>query len=422
MDLKRVLIITYYWPPSGGSGVQRWLKFSKYLPENGWKPVILTPENPDFELIDNGLLQDVPSEAEVLQIPIWEPFGLYRKVFGGEAKGVQGGGLSSHKLSLAKRLSIWVRGNCFIPDTRMLWINPASWFLINYIKDNPDIKTIVSTGPPHSMHMVALKVKKKLPQIKWVADFRDPWTNLDFYRELMLSKWADSRHRKLENTVLQTADEVVCVGKVWADELEELGAKKCHVITNGYDEDDIPKEHVELADKYSIAHIGTLGWARNPQKLWEYLSDRVRADRAFADQLEIKLIGHVDDRVLEQLVQLGLRPFLNHLKYLPHSEAIVEQRRAHVLLLLINNSPNSNGILTGKVFEYLASQRPILCVGPKDSEINRLLMKLGCGKIYDYDERPDLDTFHREVSVTSDDEIRRYSRRALTKDMARLFD
>jgi len=207
--VKRVLIITYYWPPSGGAGVQRWLKFSKYLPENGWIPVVYTPENPEYPAIDENLVSEIHPDVEVLKSSIWEPYALYKKFTSRKKDAKLGSGFTSEKdkISKAEKVSRWVRGNWFIPDARKFWIKPSVRFLDTYLKEN-SIDAIISTGPPHSMHLIALGIKRKYPKIKWIADFRDPWTNIDFVEELRLSKRSMKKHENQELAVLKGSKSV----------------------------------------------------------------------------------------------------------------------------------------------------------------------------------------------------------------------
>ncbi|MBE9481851.1 MAG: glycosyl transferase family 1, partial [Bacteroidetes bacterium] len=175
--MKKVLIITYYWPPSGGAGVQRWLKFVKYLREFGWEPIVYTPENPEAPDIDNSLEKDIPDNLTVIKRKIWEPYTAYKKFIGQEKEQkINAGFLSENKKpKLSENISVWIRGNFFIPDARKFWIKPSVKFLTNYLKNNP-VDAMISSGPPHSMHMIALGLKQRLG-IPWLADFRDPWTN-----------------------------------------------------------------------------------------------------------------------------------------------------------------------------------------------------------------------------------------------------
>ena len=243
--MKKVLIITYYWPPSGGAGVQRWLKFVKYLREFGWEPVVYTPENPEAPAIDMSLEKDIPENLTVIKTKIWEPYSVYKKLVGikPEEK-IKAGFLSENKKpSLIENISVKIRGNFFIPDARKFWIKPSIKFLTKYLKDNP-VDAIVSTGPPHSMHMIALGLKKKL-NIPWLADFRDPWTNIDFYEELNLSASADKKHHQMEKSVLENADTVSVISRTMAVDFKRLYNRHYEVITNGFDEDDIITRIIE---------------------------------------------------------------------------------------------------------------------------------------------------------------------------------
>jgi len=217
---KKALIITYYWPPGGGAGVQRWLKFVKYLREFGWEPVIYTPENGEMPVIDSSLEKDVPDGVTVIRRPIWEPYSLYKKFVGaGKDEKINTGFLTEKKRpGLAEKLSVWMRGNLFIPDARKYWIKPSVKFLRSYLKKNP-VDVIISTGPPHSMHMIALPLSREL-NVPWVADFRDPWTNIDYYKDLKLTKSADRKHHQMEKEVVTGATGIVVVGQRMKEEFE----------------------------------------------------------------------------------------------------------------------------------------------------------------------------------------------------------
>jgi hypothetical protein len=211
--MNKVLIITYYWPPSGGSGVQRWLKFVKFLPSFGWKPYVYTVENGEYVSVDPALQQEVPEEAVIIKRPIFEPFRLYRKLTGKKKEdkiipGFLDEGMNSDWKS---RIILWIRSNLFIPDARMFWIRPSIKFLQNYIAEN-EIKIVITTGPPHSLHVIGLKLKEKM-DITWIADFRDPWTSIDYFEKLNLTAFSRKKHHSLENKVLEVADEVITVGK-----------------------------------------------------------------------------------------------------------------------------------------------------------------------------------------------------------------
>ena len=247
--MKRVLIITYYWPPSGGSGVQRWLKMSKYLPEYGWQPVIYTTEDAEYPIVDPSLEKDVTPEAEVIRRPIVEPYSFYKKFLGVKKEETVKMGFieeKEKKHGWKENLSLWIRGNLFIPDARCWWVKPSVRYLKEYLKEHP-VDAIISTGPPHSMHLIAMKLKEALG-LPWIADFRDPWTEIDYYDELHLTKRSDRKHHCLEHEVLTKADNVVTVGPDGARRLEKLGAKDVATIYNGFDRDDDAHTPVTLSE------------------------------------------------------------------------------------------------------------------------------------------------------------------------------
>ncbi|ASS48006.1 MAG: glycosyl transferase family 1 [Candidatus Fluviicola riflensis] len=426
--MKKVLILTYYWPPSGGAGVQRWLKFVKYLRQFGWEPIVYTVEDGEMPVIDDSLAKDIPEGTVILKQPIWEPYKIYKR-FSGKKKGekINAGFLNENKKQGFKdKLSIWIRGNFFIPDARKFWIKPSIQYLNDYLVSHP-VDVIISSGPPHTMHMIALGVKKKNPSLKWIADFRDPWTNIDFYDQLMLSKWADKKHHRMEKNVLRFADSVISVGEEMNKEFKAMlqqipggNPEKCSVISNGYDVDDVSVEPVQKDEKFSIAHIGTLVKDRNPEVLWKVLSALISKNEAFRDRLEIKLVGKVDFYVNEQIERFGLTSFVRKIDYLPHDEVILEQQRSHVLLLLVNNTRNAKGILTGKFFEYMSSGCPIVAIGPPDGDLAAIIHATGSGLISGFDDEQQLeqnllDYFHGTVAQRNESEIARYSRRELTQ-------
>ncbi|MBK6753381.1 MAG: glycosyltransferase [Flavobacteriales bacterium] len=371
--MKRVLIITYYWPPNGGAGVYRWLKFSKYLPEHGWQPVIYTPENPESVADDPGLLRDVRADIEVIKHPITEPFNLYKRFTGrGRNEKVQVGFLNEKKQGGWKEdLALWVRSNFFIPDARVWWVRPSIAFLKNYLREHP-VDVIITTGPPHSMHLIGLGLKRALG-VKWIADFRDPWTDIDFYEQLSLTRWADARHKRLERSVLRSADRVVTVSWHWAEDLQRLGGRPVEVITNGFDPHDVPKPAEPVDDAYSLVHIGSLSPSRNAPELWRALRALCDGDPAFAAKFKLRFVGPVDHTVAQSVADAGLGDHLERIGRVDHDEAMRHMQRARVLLLLVNDTPNLMGILPGKVFEYLSVGRPILAIGPVKGDVARVL-------------------------------------------------
>ena len=386
--MKRVLIITYYWPPSGGSGVQRWLKMSKYLPEYGWQPVIYTTENAEYPITDLTLEKDVAPETEVIRRPIVEPYSLYKRFLGmNKQENIKVGFASeSKKTGWKEKLSVWIRGNCFIPDARCWWVKPSAKYLKNYLKAHP-VDAIISTGPPHSMHLIALKLKQSM-DIPWIADFRDPWTEIDFYDDLHLTRWADRKHHKLERQVLTQADKVVTVGWEWARGLGRLGNRNVRVIQNGYDWADNPTEkRTPLSEAFSLTHLGVIGPSRNAPTLWQALQELKNEIDGFGKTLKINLVGQIDQSVIEDLSTHGLMENTELITHVPHDEVKRFQEASQVLLLLVNNAPNAKGILTGKLYEYLASGRPIISIGPEDGDAARILNETHAGTTVGFEDK-----------------------------------
>lgn len=434
-EVKKVLILSYYWPPAGGAGVQRWLKFVKYLRDFGWEPVVYTAENGEMPVLDNSLSKDVPEGVEVLKRPIWEPYRLY-KWFSGRKKDdkINASFLNENKTpGLLEKLSVWIRGNFFIPDARVFWIKPSAGFLKAYISKH-NIQYLISSGPPHSMHLIALKLKNTFPELKWVADFRDPWTNIDFYSKLMLTPGADRKHKRLEAQVLLKSDLVLSIGQHMSEEFKTIylnhGGKtpdKFKVITNGYDEEDVLVNEKRKDEAFSLAHIGTLVKDRNPEVLWRVLGKLVKENAELKSKLQIKLVGKVDLFVKERLAAHQLSAYVKYIEYLPHDEVIREQQRSKVLLLLVNNTPNARGILTGKFFEYMASGSPILAIGPVDGELAGILKETECGFISGFEDETELkkhllQLFTHPELIPNSEKIKHYSRKALTEQLSAVLN
>lgn len=429
--MKKLLIITYYWPPSGGAGVQRWLKFVKYLRDFGWEPVVYTPGNPELPELDPTLAKDIPTGIKVITTNLWEPYSAYKRFIGrGKNEKISAGFLTEKKKpGFTENIAVWIRGNLFIPDARKFWIRPSVRFLDRYLRENP-VDAVASTGPPHSCHMIGLGIKKRL-NIPWIADFRDPWTRIDFYQDLKLTSWADKKHKRLEKKVLAFADRVVMISRSQAGIFENLFPRSYDIITNGYDQEDYQlKESVIRDKKFSLAHIGSLVPARNPGVLWKALEELCSESPGFKGDLEIKLVGNVDYSVIESLKTHHLLDNLNRIEYLPHEEVVTAQFQSQVLLLLINNTPNSGAILTGKFFEYLAAKRPILCIGPVKGDAASILAETGAGKTAGYEDNQGLkkiildfyNQFKKGELIVNASGIEQYSRKNLTRKLSEILN
>ena len=428
--MKKVLIITYYWPPSGGAGVQRWLKFAKYLPEHGWMPIIYTPSNPEHPVEDKSLFKDIRNDnLVVIKRPIWEPYKYY-KLFTGKktSEKVQPGFLNeSPTNNIIEKFARWLRGNLFIPDARVFWIKPSINFLIKLLKNNP-VDLIVSTGPPHSMHLIGMGLKQRF-DIPWLTDFRDPWTQIDFYQHLMLTSKADKKHKKLEKTVLEKADCITTVGSNCAKGIKNVTNKDVHVITNGYDTDDFQNCPAFNYDFFSITHIGSMNKDRNPKGLWKALRRLIGENPELKNKLKIRFVGKTDYAIFEDLSKNMLSEYVENHNYLPHDKALVEASRSALLLLPINNTQNIKGIVTGKLFEYIALKRPILCLGDKEGDAASILYQTEGGKAFGFEDIDEIKNYLEEkfsefkkLSLeVNPKNTERYSRDKLTGDMVGLF-
>lgn len=415
--MKRLLIITYYWPPTGGSGVQRWVKFSKYLPQYGWQPVIYTPENPESMAVDESLLTDIPPCAEVVKTRIFEPYSLYRRFTGGGGQEVNP--LNARRKGLKQKISLWVRGNMFIPDPRVGWVRPSIRFLRKYLAEHP-VDAIVTTGPPQSMHLIGLGLKKALG-LRWIADFRDPWTEMFYYKHLGLSACSDRRHRRLERQVLDSADVVVSVSPPVGEDFRKRTSTPVCLITNGFDEDDfLPSEARKDESVFNVVHTGLFSADGNPLALWDALAGKCREDGAFARRLRIRLAGKTDVQVIDSIRERGLGGNLVDLGYLPHAETVAEQRGADILLLPLRQEPEYAKVLPGKIFEYLAARRPILGIGQEDGAAASVLREAGAGRMFDWERGADMMAFIESEHAPSGG-VGKFSRRSLTEQLVEIL-
>jgi glycosyltransferase involved in cell wall biosynthesis len=426
LEQKKLLIITYYFPPAGGPGVQRWLKFVKYLPEFGVQPIVYVPENPTYPIVDEGLVKEVSDQVIVIKNKIIEPYQLASFFSKNKTKKIASGIFpNKKKQSFLDKVFLWIRGNLFIPDARVLWVKPSVSFLEKYIIEN-NIDTIVTSGPPHSLHLIGLELKHKL-NIKWFADFRDPWTTIGYHKSLRLSSYAAKKHKKLEHQVLNTADTILVTSKTTKVEFQEITTKPIEVITNGYDVENVDKQTLDT--KFTLAHIGSFLSERNPLFLWESLVELLQEIPEFKQHLEIKLIGAVSQEVLETITKFKLNDYLNNLGYVSHKEAIAHQKKSQVLLLIEINSEDTKSIIPGKLFEYMVSNRPIIAIGPKGSDFSDIITQTNTGVFFDYSEKMKLksvilDFYNQflEGKLQSNGVgLQQYSRKNLTKQLAQLI-
>ena len=421
--MKKALIIAYYWPPAGGPGVQRWLKFVKYLRDFDVEPIVYVPENPSYPINDNSFVDEIPEGIKVIKQPIKEPYKLASKFSKGDSNTISKGIIkNSSKQSLKEKLMLFIRGNFFIPDARIGWVKPSVQFLNKYIREN-GIEVVITTGPPHSLHLIALKLKNKLA-FNWIADFRDPWTTIGYHKKLKLLPMAKLKHKNLERKVLTTADQIIVTSPTTKTEFKRITDTPIEVITNGYDVNSV--NEFEPDKKFTIAHIGSLLSERNPEVLWKALGDISRDDKVFQSQFQLNLVGAVSNEILQAIERHELFQFVNLVGYVSHEEAIRHQKQSQVLLLVEINSEETKCIIPGKLFEYMASNRPILAIGPEGSDIEAIITKTNTGAFFTYEQYNEIkdkiltyfQAFRKGQLQSNAVGLQQYSRKSLTKKLA----
>ena len=415
---KKVLIITYYWPPAGGPGVQRWLKLSNYLLENNVKPIIYTPSNPKYPSIDESLLNDVNSEIEVIKQPIFEPFGnLFSKI---RKKGIP----KKKDQSIFDKFLIYLRGNLFIPDSRIFWVNSSVNFLSKYILEN-NIESIITTGPPHSLHLIGLKLKSIL-NISWYADFRDPWTKINYHKELKLSLRSKKKHLELESKVLNSCDRIIVTSNKLLNEYNKIAKTPISLITNGFD---YQKLQLELDEEFSITHIGRLLPERNPKILWNALKELCIINKNFKNNLKINFIGNVSENLRNEMKTNDLENSVVYHNYIKYNDTIPYLIKSQILLLIESDDNESSYAIPAKIFEYINSGRPIIAIGPKDSEIKQIIDETKSGKYFLYSEYDELlsylsNSYYKYESKnlhSTSINIDKYHRKNLAKKLSQII-
>lgn len=424
---KKVLIICYYWPPAGGPGVQRWLKFTKYLPEFNIEPIVYVPENPSYPLVDDSLITEVSSQVTVLKKPILEPYGWASALSRKQTNTISAGIIPKEgKQSFLQRTMLYARGNFFVPDARVLWVKPSIKYLKKYISES-GIDTIITTGPPHSLHLIGLGLKKSLG-LRWIADFRDPWTTIGYHDKLKMTPKTQEKHRRLEKNVLDSCDQVLVTSPTTASTFDAITDTLISVITNGYDNENV-LEPAPQTDRFIISHIGSLLSDRNPTVLWQAIAEIVAENKAFSACLRLKLVGKVSQEVVEAIREAGLGEYLELVGYVSHDEALKLQREANVLLLIEIDAKITKGIIPGKVFEYLSARRSIIGIGPKEADVAHIIEEAKAGIYCLYSEKEKIKEFVSKEfkKLNSSDTlhtvefIKKFHRRALTSQLATLL-
>lgn len=419
--MHKILVITYYWPPAGGPGVQRWLKFVKYLRDFGIEPIVYIPQNPSYPIIDENLVSEIPEGIQILKQPIKEPYAWASLLSKKKTKTISSGIIQEKKPSIVEKTLLWIRGNLFIPDARKFWVKPSIKYLSEVI-EKEGIKTIITSGPPHSLHLIGLGLKEQR-EIQWITDFRDPWTSIGYHKKLRLSKSSEKKHKALERAVLVGCDKIVVTSTITKTEFEQITSKPIDVITNGFDE---TLDSIALDTDFTISHVGSLLTGRNPIALWKALKELIEENVAFKNQLKIKLTGVVGEEVVESIRSNGLDSYVQHLGYLSHEKVLEIQQKSQVLLLLEIDSEETKGIIPGKLFEYLNAKRPILAVGPKGWEAGKIVEETGSGEICNQSDKTALknvllnwfDKYEKGALHFNSKGIEKYHRKELTKALA----
>jgi len=424
--MKRVLIITYYWPPAGGPGVQRWLKFVKYFREFEIEPIVYVPLNAHYPLQDASFVTEVPKDVEILKQRIKEPYRFAKLLSKKKTQAMSSGLISKKEPSLLNKLMLYIRGNYFIPDARIGWVKPSVRYISDYLQSN-QIDAIVTTGPPHSLHLIGLELKNRFG-INWLADFRDPWTTIHYHDSLRLTEKSKRKHKALEAKVLQAADAISVTSVATKSEFELITQQKIAVITNGFDVSDGVEAHLDT--KFSLVHTGSLLSERNPMVLWRVLSELCIERNDFAKAFKLRLVGAVSEEVIASIEANGLTPYLDLPGYVTHGEAIQQQHNAQVLMLIEIDRPETKAIIPGKLFEYMLAQRPILALGPMGSDVSEMITNSNTGAYFVYTEKDNLkqhilDLFqlysNGNLNSIPVSDISQYSRRQLTGTMASLL-
>lgn len=422
--MQKVLVITYYWPPAGGPGVQRWLKFVKYLPDFGIEPIVYIPENPSYPIIDEQLVGEIPSGIKILKQPIKEPYAWASLLSKKKTKTISSGIIPEKNPTLLEKLLLWIRGNMFIPDARKFWVKPSIEFLSKFIGEE-GIKTVITSGPPHSLHLIGLGLKKK-HNLQWITDFRDPWTSIGYHKKLRLTKASQRKHEKLEQLVLTSSDKIVVTSSTTKKEFEAITDKPIQVITNGYDDELVP---VPLDTDFTISHLGSLLTGRNPICLWRALQELVQENKEFCEALKIQLAGVVGKEVSKSIEGFGLDSFVHRLGYLSHGKVLEIQQKSQVLLLLEIDSAETKGIIPGKLFEYLNAQRPILAIGPEDWEAGNIVKESNAGAVFTHNDVDKLKavlldwfgSYQKGQLQCHSSSVTKYHRKQLTQNLVKFI-
>lgn len=428
--MKKVLIITYYWPPAGGPGVQRVLKFAKYLPMFGWKPIVLTVKKGEYSAIDESLVGEIPNNCYIFKTNSIEPNSVYKKFVGiRQDQNIPVAILAEENPNWKKKIANWIRLNCFIPDAKIGWKYYALKKAREIIKDfQPDL--IISSSPPQSVHLIAKNLAGE-NQLPWVADFRDPWTDIYYYQKIKRIGLSKRFDKYLERSVLKRADNITTVSNDLARLFNDKhSSDKIKIIPNGFDtEDFININRDEKYEKFTIVYTGKLNAQQNPVCLWRALQKLTSSITKFAENFQMIFMGNFSNDIYNSLQNYKLKPFFVDLGYVDHVVSIKNMNKADIKLLIIPNTPKNKGILTGKLFDYIATDGFTLGIGPKDGDAAQILNELGTGQMIEFSDNPEDIILEQFRKWQKGDRIKadfskssKYSRKNLTKKLVNIFE
>ena len=420
--MKKILIITYYWPPAGGSGVQRWLKFVKYLPQFGWLPTVITTQNGDYQVIDHSLLAEIPPDIRVIRTKTQTFYGIIRKILGKKNEIPYGTMRSQKNDSIIKKALLWMRLNLIIPDARIIWNKFALKAAVNEMKQYK-FDYVITTGPPHSTHLIGLKLKKIFSH-KWAVDFRDPWTTMGYLESVNRIKLAVILDKILEKKVIANCNLVLAVSRKI---ISDLGNKSnMFLLRNGFDEDDFNNISSISTNKFKINYFGTLPAESNPMIV---LKSVYKLRKKGLKNIEINFFGNIGDEIKKDVSKYDTENIAKFYAYVPHEKVLRLMKESSLLLLIINNVKNNEGIVTGKIFEYLGSEVPILGIGPLNSEPAEILTESEAGKMFDYNDLQGITNYietnyqnRKNIVSRPEKKINQFSRKYLTKRLVEILE
>lgn len=416
----KVLFITYYWPPAGGVSAQRILHFVKNLSELGVTCHVIHPKGASYYQVDSNLEQLITPKIVLHPVAIQDITSLVKKV----PKLNSEGNIKSESKGIFSKLSKWLRANLFIPDPKANWVSPVVSCASSLItKEKFDL--VFTNGTPHSVHLAGLKLKKHF-SIPWVADFRDPWTNMDYFSKLPLTKRSLKKHKYLESLVIQNADVSLTVSKQWKKDFEALGAKRAEYITNGYDEAIEAKPN---KTDFLISHVGSLHGDRNLGLILDALALLIKKETADHKKIKLALVGNVSASTIqicknklsaERLILPGI---------VDHSTSKEWIGKSNVLLLPINHTPDAAGRIPAKLFEYLSSNIPIIVLGTKTGDAAEIVQDIKAGKCFNTGDENALISYleaikQHEIKPTNHnkDAVEKYSRMNKAKELKVLLE